>query len=40
LKYVLGVRIGKANELSKRPDLKMEVENHNEKLEVNKSKVG
>ena len=30
LKHMLGVRIGKADKLSRKPDLKVEVENNNE----------
>ena len=30
LKYVLEVRMGEANRLSRRPDLKVEIENNNE----------
>ena len=29
LKYILGIRMGKTNELSRWPDLKMETENNN-----------
>jgi len=38
LKYIPGVRVRKANRLSKRPDLKVGIENNNENQKLIKEK--